>query len=128
MADDALKPRFYTDKHIPRAVTAQLRQHGVDITRCEEVGLGDAPDLTHLEWASKENRVVITGDADFARLHATWQAEGREHAGIMFCQSHIQGADGVGKIVSVVLMYHELITGGAGTVEADITNRLIYVG
>jgi predicted nuclease of predicted toxin-antitoxin system len=127
MAEKAASLKLYTDKHIPKAVTTQLRLRGVDIIRCEDVGLGDVDDLTHLEFATREGRVVITRDADFTRLHAAWQSDGRKHAGIMFCSSEIQGESAVGKIVNVVVMYHELIEGGAGTVENDVANRLIFV-
>jgi predicted nuclease of predicted toxin-antitoxin system len=119
--------KLYTDKHIPKAVATQLRKQGIDIVRCEDVGLGDVDDLTHLEFATHERRVVITRDADFTRLHAAWQSDGRKHAGIMFCSSDIQGESAVGKIVNLVMMYHELIEGGAGTVENDIANRLIFI-
>lgn len=120
--------KFYTDKHIPRAVTTQLRKRGVDIIRCEDVGLGDAKDFVHLERATSEGRVVITRDADFTRLHADWQANDRKHAGIMFCLSDVQGESAIGKIVNTVLMYHNLISGGAGSIEDDVTNQLIFVG
>lgn len=108
-------------------MTTQLRQRGVDIIRCEDVGLGDADDLTHLEYAAGEGRVVITRDADFTRHHATWQSENRRHAGIMFCTSEIQGEIAIGRIVREVVMYYELIEGGAGSVEDDIANRLMFV-
>jgi predicted nuclease of predicted toxin-antitoxin system len=120
-------PKFYTDKHVPKAVSRQLLNRGVDIVRCEDVGLGDASDTIHLEYATHEGRVVITNDADFVRLHKEWQTDGKVHAGIMYCLSHVQGEVGVGKIVNVVMLYHELIEGGAGTVETDLANSLIYV-
>lgn len=127
MAEQPAKLKCYTDKNIPKAVTTQLRSHGVDIVRCEDVGLGDADDIAHLEYATHEGRMLITQDADFTRYHAEWQAENKHHAGIMYCLSHLQGNDGVGRIVSEVLMYHELIEGGAGSVEDDIANRLLFV-
>lgn len=127
MAEAPAKLKFYTDKHIPKAVTTQLRQRGVDIVRCEDVGLGDADDVTHLTFATLEGRVVITRDADFTRLHTSYQVEGKFHSGIMFCSADIQGDSAVGRIVKEVLMYHELIEGGAGTVVDDIFNRVLFV-
>ncbi len=127
MAKEAAKPKFYTDKHIPKAVTSQLRKRGVDIVRCEDVGLDNAEDFSHLEYATAEGRVVVTNDADFVRLHQRWQTEGKEHAGILFCLSHVQGEAGIGIIVNEVIMYHELIAGGAGSVEGDLATKLIYV-
>ncbi len=123
----AEKPRFYTDRHIPKAVTSQLQKRGVDIVRCEDVGLSNADDFTHLEYATAEGRVVVSHDTDFVRLHHEWQSEGKKHAGILFCLSHLQGEAGIGTIVSEVMMYHELIAGGAGSVESDLVNKLIFV-
>lgn len=126
--ENEVKPlRFYTDKHIPKAVATQLRNRGIDIVRCEEIGLGDAPDHVHLEYAANQGRVVITNDADFTRLHGEWQLEGKVHAGIFLCLSHIQGERGIGTIVNEVVGYYDLIEGGAGSVESDIANRLIFV-
>lgn len=119
--------KFYTDKHIPKAVTTQLRSRGIDIIRCEEVGLGDATDLTHLEYATSEGRAIITKDADFTRLDKLWRAQGRSHAGILFCKGNLQGELAIGRLVSAVMMYHDLIEGGAGTTESEITNRIVFV-
>ncbi len=62
--------RFHLDEHIPNAVAKALRQHGVDVTTPSEVGLRQASDLDHLEYARTTRRVLVTGDADFLRLHA----------------------------------------------------------
>ena len=70
--------------------------------------------------------VVITNDDDFLRLHKEWQAQGKRHAGIMFCLPHVQGKTGIGIIIRECRDFHELIIGGAGTVE-DVANQIIYV-
>jgi len=31
--------QLYTDTHIAKAIAEQLRAHGVDVVRCEEVGM-----------------------------------------------------------------------------------------
>lgn len=120
--------RFYTDKHIVMAAVRQLRRRGIDVLRCEDIGLDDAPDEEHLEYSTREGRVIITNDTDFLRLHDIWQAEGRRHAGIMFCLDEVQGEYAIGRIVSEAETYHGLIEIGAGTIEADIANQIIYVG
>jgi hypothetical protein len=45
----------------------------------------------------------------------------------MFCSSNVQGEAGISILVNTVLMYHDLIAGGAGTIENDITNQVIFV-
>ena len=54
--------KFYTDSHIQKAVADQLRAQGVDVVRCQDVGMADADDLPHLEYATEEGRVVVTND------------------------------------------------------------------
>jgi hypothetical protein len=120
--------RFYTDTHIARAVAEQLRAHGVDIVRCEEVGLAEASDLEHLDYATQQGRVMITQDKDFLRLHSEWQQQNKSHAGIMFCLPHLRGLKYAGVIIRLCLDYHELIAGGAGTLEEDIINQVVYIG
>ncbi len=112
--------KFYTDKHIPKAAVKQLRARGIDIVRCEEVGLGDAKDADHLEYAASQGRVMITRDQDFARLNKKWMLEEKHHAGILLFLKQVQGNAATGIIVSAVLLYHE-------TTEDSLDNQLIFV-
>ena len=56
---------FYTDAHIHYAAVKQLRDKGVDIVRCQDVGMDDASDSEHLTYATDQGRVVVTCDKDF---------------------------------------------------------------
>ena len=127
MSDEPARIKFYADTHIARAVAVQLRNRGVDIVRCEEVGMSEAKDFEHLEYAATEDRVVITHDDDFLRLDREGQAAGRIHAGIMHCKSHLQGNKGIGRIVRECVEWHEMILSGVATVEDDIVNHVIHV-
>ncbi|HVO70090.1 MAG TPA: DUF5615 family PIN-like protein [Aggregatilineaceae bacterium] len=128
MDDKPVPIRFCADTHIARAVTDQLRAKGVDIVRCEEVGLAEADDVEHLDYAAREGRVIVTQDKDFLRLHSVWQSEGKVHSGIMYCLPHLKGAKYAGRIIQTCLDYHELVAGGAATLEGDVVNQVIYVG
>jgi len=118
--------KFYCDSHISKKVASQLRDKGVDIIHCEEVGLSKASDIEHLEYAVSENRTIITHDDDFLGHHKDWQAQGKAHHGIMFVHARSQGK--VGVLTNEVLLYHELIEAEAGTIEEDIKNQIIFVG
>ena len=72
--------KFYTDEHISKAVVKGLRARGVDIVSCVDVGNRTASDAEHLNYAEGENRVVVTYDNDFLKLHEA----GRPHAGDIF--------------------------------------------
>ncbi|MBE0689663.1 MAG: DUF5615 family PIN-like protein [Anaerolineae bacterium] len=122
-----MKLKFYTDTHIPKAVAVQLRKRGVEVVRCEEVGMAAAKDAEHLTYATEQDCVLITHDDDFTRLDAEWRANNRPHGGIIYCLPHVQGTQGVGRIVTICAEYAELIAQGAGTYEEDIANRIIFV-
>jgi hypothetical protein len=111
---------FYTDTHIDKQVAIQLQDHGIEVVRCQEVGLANADDETHLHYASKHHLMLVTKDADFRDLHFKWLQEGLFHNGILFFrQRHMPT---IGKIVKECLTYAELIRSGIGTLEEDIHN------
>jgi hypothetical protein len=117
--------KFYTDTHIPKAVTVQLRNKGIDIVRCEEVELAEADDTEHLEYATSEGRTLVSHDLDFLDIHALWSHQGLHHCGIVLFHRQFQG--NVGKMVIELSEWHRLIAEGAGTVESDVYNKLIEI-
>jgi predicted nuclease of predicted toxin-antitoxin system len=117
--------RFYTDSHIPEAVATQLRLHGVDVVRCQDIKLDDATDLEHLEYATEQGMAIITKDSDFPSLHKIWMQQNRRHCGIFFCPYRNEPATSL--IVTACLFYHQAIEDEAGTLEDDIHNRLHYI-
>ncbi len=120
-------PKYYTDTHIPKSVAVQLRLHGLDIVRCEDVGLGTADDVTHLRYASGQGRSVVTQDTDFFRLHRQWQESGLSHAGIFIVPAYLKGEAMTGVVVRFIEEYHDMIVAGAGTFEADLHNQIIFI-
>jgi len=119
--------RFYTDTHIAKAVAVQLTNRGVDIIRCEDVGMAEAADIAHLEYAAENDRAIVTRDADFLRHHVAWLAQGKTHGGIFFVQDHLQGKGSIGVIVIQLFEYYEYVVAGAATIEADIQNRIMDI-
>ena len=73
--------KFHLDEHVNGAIVNALRQHGLDITTTHEAELRGIPDQSHLEFAASENRVLVTYDRDFLRLHK----DRATHAGIAYC-------------------------------------------
>jgi hypothetical protein len=119
--------RFYADTHIAKAVAEQLRTKGVDIMRCEDVGLQDADDETHLIYASQEDRVLVTQDADFVMLHISWLETGRSHGGIMRVPPELKREAQISFVVKDLYFYYEAARDGALDPEIDIRNQLIYL-
>jgi predicted nuclease of predicted toxin-antitoxin system len=96
----------------------QLQNKGVDIIHCGEVKLSDADDLTHLEYAIAEGRIMVSCDEDFERFHAERQAAGETHTGIVYFRMKDQ-CQSISVIVNEVLFLHE-----AADYEADLYNKI----
>ena len=116
--------KFYTDTHIDKQVAVQLRQKGVDVVRCEEVGMAEAEDEEHLSYASQNQLALMTKDAGFRLRHFQWLSAGKEHSGIFFCADRHIAA--VGKIVIACYAFAQLIEEGAGTLD-DIKNEFFDI-
>ena len=116
-----------TDKHIALAIVKELRRQGVDVERVEDVGLNKATDHDILVYATSQYRSVLTFDTDFDDLHTQWMSDSRHHCGIFRAVSHLKNADGIGRIVTEVVTYHELIQSGVGKVQDEIYNQFFYI-
>ncbi len=119
--------RFYADTHIAKQVAVQLRKRGVDIVRCEEVGMAEASDDEHLEYATQEGRALISIDTDFRGKHIDWLMAEKSHAGIFAISEQLQGEGGIGTIVRELFEYHQLIENGAASWTDDVQNQIIFV-
>lgn len=117
--------RFYFDTHIAKAVAIQLRLKGVEVIRCEEVGMAEADDVEHLEYATANRLMLVSHDRDFWDIHADWLGQGLRHAGIVLFHRQLQG--NVGHIVTELVELHQLIADGAGTLELDIYNQVYEI-
>ena len=88
---------------MPPLVAIALRRRGIDVTTSVEAGLRTADDLTHLEFARSQQRVIVTHDADFLRHHA----HGIEHAGSAYCR---MGERTVGQMIEMLRLMHEALS------------------
>jgi predicted nuclease of predicted toxin-antitoxin system len=92
--------RFHLDEHIPASVADGLRRRGIDVTTSAESGLLGASDATQLSFAASAERILVTHDADFLRLHG----EGVVHTGIAYCQ---QGSLRIGEILRRLILIYD---------------------
>jgi hypothetical protein len=74
----------YADEHVKAPIVEGLRRRGVDIVTAQERGQRQTDDEILLATATAENRVFLTNDTDFLRIHGAWMAAGRSHAGIVY--------------------------------------------
>jgi predicted nuclease of predicted toxin-antitoxin system len=119
--------RFYTDTHIAKAVAEQLRAKGIDIIRCEEVGMASASDEAHLEYATREGRVLVSQDEDFIRIDAQWRQTSRQHAGIMRVPPDLQGTAQISYLVTELLFYYNAVEADAVDYATEIFGTIIYL-
>jgi hypothetical protein len=119
--------KYFTDKHIPKAVIDQLRNRGVDVLRCEDVDMDTASDQELLEFAAQEQRAIVTFDEDFLRLHHEWQQSGKRHTGIFRFGRYLQGEKNFGRLVTELFDYFQLIEKGAGSIEDDIESHQFLI-
>lgn len=107
------KLKFYTDEHIAKAVVKGLKVRGIDAVTCVEAGMRTASDKEHIVFAHDENRVIVTYDNDFLKLHY----EGIEHSGIAFSQNPVS----IGEMINFLLLMHEVLE------EKDMKNAIEFI-
>lgn len=117
--------RYYMDTHLSKSLTEQLRLRGVDVVRCEDVGMAEADDTEHLEYAAAQNRTLVTHDRGFWTLHAAWVTQGLHHAGIVLFNQHLQG--NISRLFDELFELYRMIEGGAGTLEQDVYDQIYEV-
>ena len=93
------------DEHIPYPVIEGLRRRGLDVLTVQESGLSSAEDVTIMDKAREEGRILYTWDADFLRLHQA----GHQHAGIFY---HHPLAYSIGEAIRRVALACEVLLSG----------------
>jgi predicted nuclease of predicted toxin-antitoxin system len=74
------------DEDLSYRVAEGLRQRGVDAVSVHEISRSGSPDEDQLTFATAERRALVTYNrADFQSLDAQWRAQGRTHAGVLWC-------------------------------------------
>lgn len=62
----------------------RLQDEGHEVISLRAVSMSGSADETHLIYAASQGLPVLTANArDFLALHQAWQAQGREHAGLL---------------------------------------------
>jgi hypothetical protein len=74
----------YVDENVKSAIILGLRQRGMDLVTAAERNQRQTDDEVLLATAASEDRLLLTNDADFLRIHAEWMAAGRVHSEIVF--------------------------------------------
>lgn len=69
---------FLADEHVKRVLVTELRANGYDVVWVDGGFDPGTSDQEHLRRSRNDGRVILSNDADFARLH-----EDYDHAGVV---------------------------------------------
>lgn len=84
--------KVYLDEDLSPGIAALLRRRGLDATSAHEVGNGQLGDRAQLEYASREDRAIVTRNVvDFLQLARDAVASNTHHAGIILVPSRFRG-------------------------------------
>jgi len=94
--------RIFFDQHVWSSAARALRQKGVDVLTAQEAGRCGVPDPDQLQFATADERVVVSFDPDYLALHRS----GVPHAGIAWCP---QRKHSVGQLIQALLLVHGVL-------------------
>lgn len=109
--------RFLLDQGLPRSTAVLLRAEGWDAVHVGERGMASASDISILELAVGERRVVVTLDADFHAILALADAHGPSVVRIR--HEGLKGTQVVTLLKSVVRKAAEALSAGAMITVAE---------
>jgi len=95
-------------------VARALQRYGIDATTTVGAGLRSRSDLAQLDFARREQRVLVTHDADFLRL----VDQGFQHPGIA---SGARVSRSLGEMIRSLILIYEVLT------AEDMANRVEYL-
>ena len=97
---------LYMDVHVPAAITAGLRQRGIDVLTCQDDGTIRLTDDEVFARATDLGRVLFTQDEDFLKIVSRWQADQKSFFGVVYCH---QLAAGIGQIIDDLALIADVL-------------------
>ena len=109
-----MRTRFHLDESIKKAIANGLKQHGIAVTTTPDADLLSLSDEEQLAFCLSQDRVLITHDKDFTKLHS----QDVPHAGICYCR---QDKYSIGELLRTILLVYECLT------PEELQNHLEYL-
>lgn len=109
---------FYMDVHVPAAITAGLRQRGIDVLTSQEDGTDRWPDERLLERATEIGRLLFSQDDDLLAVAAAYQQESHAFGGVVYAH---QLSAGIGTLVKDLELVATCCT------AEELAGRVIYL-
>jgi hypothetical protein len=76
--------KAYADEHVHSALTQALRLRGMDVVTVQDRNREGTSDEELLREALRDERIMLTNDADFLALASTFASQGRSFAPIFY--------------------------------------------
>lgn len=95
------KLKFYADENVSTSIIKGLRLRDVDVLTTKEAGMLGASDEEHLDFANKNERIILTQDDDFLKPHV----RGFEHCGIVYAHQRTS----IGKIIRGIMLVNQVL-------------------
>jgi predicted nuclease of predicted toxin-antitoxin system len=106
--------RFHLDEHVDPDVARAWQRYGIDVTTTVSAGLRSQSDMAQLNFAWREQRVLVTHDADFLRL----ADQGVPHAGLAY---GVRVSRSLGEMIRSLILIYEVLT------SEEMANRVEYL-
>jgi predicted nuclease of predicted toxin-antitoxin system len=106
--------RFHLDEHVDPNVARALQRYGIDVTTTVGAGLRTQSDVAQLDFARREQRVLVTHDADFLRL----ADQISQHPGIAY---GARVSRVLGEMIRSLILICEVLT------PEEMVNRVEYL-
>jgi hypothetical protein len=109
---------LYMDHHVHAAITAGVRNRGIDVLTCEDDGTTTMDDDLLLDRATSLGRVLFTEDEDLLAIAQNRQRTGIEFSGVAYAhQLRISIGQAVRDLELVAKVYEPV----------DMRNRVEYL-
>ena len=105
--------KFLADEHIELSIVTGLKLLGIDAISVNEAGKRESDDEEILSFSNENERVIITRDSDFIKLHK----RGAKHAGNVFIPKFLALGKIIGEIEKVSMLFE----------PEHIKNIVIYI-
>jgi predicted nuclease of predicted toxin-antitoxin system len=112
--------RFAADENLHNDILRGVlrRQPNLDIVRVQDTAMYEAEDVTLLEWAAKEGRILLTHDTRTMPNYAYQRLrEGKPLAGVFIINDHLP----IGQVVN------ELLAVAGASEPEEWENRVVFL-
>ena len=90
--------RILADEHISKTIVSKLNSYGIDAVHITEENLRGSPDTDIAEYASKQNRIVLTRDDDFRKL------SDEQNIGVLYLTKRLTKKQSAAEVMKVLNM------------------------